>query len=55
MVSLPWKEDGVKYTVLWNYRHVLHINPFSAEIDFRRQNLTSTDVRFCRIKSFAAL
>ena len=26
-------------------------NPFSAGTDFSRQNLTSVDVRFCRLKS----
>ena len=28
---------------------------YSAGIDFSRQNLTSTDVRFCRLKSIPAL
>ena len=28
---------------------------YSAEIDFRRQNLTSADVRFWRLKSIPAL
>ena len=32
-----------------------HINPFSAGIDFRRQNLTSIEVRFWRLKSIPAL
>ena len=31
------------------------IKPYSAEIDFRRQNLTSIDVRFWRLKSTPAL
>ena len=31
------------------------INPYSAGIDFRRQNLTSVDVRFWRLKSTPAL
>ena len=31
------------------------LNPISAEIDFRRLNLTSMDVRFWRIKSVYAL
>ena len=35
--------------------HVYIINPFSAGIDFRRQNLTSADVRFRRLKSIPAL
>ena len=31
------------------------INSYSAGIDFRRQNLTSVDVRFRRLKSIPAL
>ena len=31
------------------------LNPFSAGTDFRRQNLTSIDVRFWRLKSIPAL
>ena len=34
---------------------IKHINPYSAGIDFRRQNLTSVDVRFWRLKSIPAL
>ena len=30
-------------------------NPYSAGIDFSRQNLTSVDVRFWRLKSITAL
>ena len=30
-------------------------NPYSAGIDFRRQNLTSVDVRLRRLKSITAL
>ena len=30
-------------------------NPYSAVIDFSRQNLTSVDVRFWRLKSITAL
>ena len=30
-------------------------NPYSAGIDFSRQNLTSVDVRFWRLKSTPAL
>ena len=30
-------------------------NPYSAGIDFSRQNLTSVDVRFWRLKSIPAL
>ena len=31
------------------------VNPYSAGIDFSRQNLTSVDVRFWRLKSIPAL
>ena len=31
------------------------INPYSAGTDFSRQNLTSVDVRFCRLKSIPKL
>ena len=31
--------------------HCKHLLSFSAGIDFRRQNLTSMDVRFLRLKS----
>ena len=34
---------------------MVYLNPFSAGTDFRRQNLTSTDVRFRRLKSISAL
>ena len=30
-------------------------NPYSAGIEFSRQNLTTTDVRFWRLKSIPAL
>ena len=30
-------------------------NPYNAGIDFSRQNLTSVDVRFWRLKSIPAL
>ena len=33
----------------------LTLNPYSAGIDFSRQNLTSADVRFRRLKSIPAL
>ena len=32
-----------------------NLNPYSAGIDFSRQNLTSVDVRFWRLKSIPAL
>ena len=31
------------------------LNPYSAGIDFSRQDLTSVDVRFWRLKSIPAL
>ena len=36
-------------------RPIYIFNSFSAGIDFRRQNLTSADVRFWRLNSFPAL
>ena len=33
----------------------LYLKPYSAGIDISRQNLTSVDVRFCRLKSILAL
>ena len=41
--------------MLWVYGHYTYIYSSSAGIDFRRQNLTSTDVRFWRLKSIPAL
>ena len=41
--------------MLWVYGHYKYARSYSAGIDFRRQNLTSTDVRFWRLKSIAAL
>ena len=38
-----------------NAELIKRINPYSAGIDFRRQNLTSVDVRFWRLKSIPAL
>ena len=45
---------------VWSYPPILclyvyWVNPFSTGIDFRRQNLTSIDVRFWRLKSIIAL
>ena len=37
---------------LWVYKY---FNSFIAETDFRRQNLTSVDVRFWRVKTVPAL
>ena len=33
----------------------LYINPYSAGMDFRRQNLMSTDVKFCHLMSITAM
>ena len=41
--------------MLWVYGHYQYVDSYSAESDFSRQNLTSTDVRFCRLKSIPAL
>ena len=38
-----------------NKFQILLINSYSAGIDFSRQNLTSVDVRFWRLKSIPAL
>ena len=43
-------------TSLWcDAGQTLNVNPYSAVIEFSRQNLTSVDVRFCRLKSIPAL
>ena len=41
--------------MLWIIAHYKYVNSFIAVIDFRRQNLTSTGVRFWRLKSIPAL
>ena len=41
--------------VLWICDHYIYFISFSAGADFRRQNLTSTDVKFWRLKSIPAL
>ena len=41
--------------VLWGYDHYKYFDSYSARIDFRHQNLMSTDVRFWRLKSILAL
>ena len=41
--------------MLWVYSYYKYVYSYSAGIDFRRQNLTSTDVRFWRLKSIPAL
>ena len=41
--------------MLWDYDHYKYFNSYSAGIDFSRQNLTSTDLRFWRLKSIPAL
>ena len=41
--------------MLWVYGHYKYLNSYSVGIDFRRQNLTSVDVRFWRLKSIPAL
>ena len=41
--------------MLWFYGHNIYFNSFSAGIDFIRQNLMSTAVRFWRIKTVPVL
>ena len=41
--------------ILWNNGHCKYIYSYCAGIDFRRQNLTSTDVRFRRLNLIPAL
>ena len=45
----------MKRNVLWVYGHYKYVYSYSAGLDFSRQNLTSTDVRFWRLKSVPAL
>ena len=46
--------DSFEY-LLWGYGHHKYFESYSAGIDFSRQNLTSTDVRFWRIRSVSGL
>ena len=41
--------------MLWVYDKYKYLYDYCTGIDFRRQNLTSTDVRFWRLKSIPAL
>ena len=41
--------------MIWVYDHYKYLYYYSAGIDFGRQNLTSGDVRFWRLKSIPAL
>ena len=41
--------------MLWVYGQQKYFHSYSAGIDFSRQNLTSTDVRFWRLESIPAL
>ena len=45
------------YLYLWHIEisHIQLSNPYNAGIEFSRQNLTSVDVRFWRLKSIPAL
>ena len=42
-------------TMLWVYGHYKYVYSYNEGIDFSRQNLTSIDARFCRLKSIPAL
>ena len=53
-------EFNLKYMMISHIQHsflhhIVMFNPHSAGIEFSRQNLTSTDVRFWRLKSIPAL
>ena len=48
MMISSWKNYLVSMVCM---KVVQRFNPYSAGIDFSRQNLTSTDVRFWRLKS----
>ena len=51
-----WRLKGFFNTyVEWVYYRYKYLNSFSAGMDFIRPNLTSTDVRFWRLKLIAAL
>ena len=52
LIRLHQEEKLTKNVI--KYERVF-INPCSAETDFSRQNLTSVDVRFWRLKSIPAL
>ena len=45
----------IRILMLWVYNHYKYVNYFSTEIVFMRQNLTSTDVRFWRMKTIPVL
>ena len=45
----------IRIPMLWVFGYYECIYSFGAGTDFIRQNLTSTDVRFCRIKTVPAL
>ena len=47
-----WRRSFVRN---WSLKDETNLNPYSAGIDFSRQNLTSVDVRFWRPKSIPAL
>ena len=47
--------DDILRDILIRNHFYMYINPFSAGTVFIRQNLTSADVRFWRIKTVSAL
>ena len=50
-----WCASSVHVSDVDDWRMNRNVNPYSAGIDFSRQNLTSVDVRFWRLKSIHAL
>ena len=49
-----WENGGQDFQILL-IDVAFYLNPYSAGIDFSRQNLTTVDVRFWRLKSIPAL
>ena len=47
------KNSRAEFAYSWMVAH--QFNPYSAAIDFKRQNLTSVDVIFWSLKSIPAL
>ena len=52
LISSSW---FIWIPMLWVYEHQKYVYSYNAGIDFSRENLTSTDVRFWRLKSIPAL
>ena len=55
VVEIKSEIKSVFKDVKWSFNASWGLNPYSTGIDFSRQNLTSVDVRFWRLKSLPAL